>query len=173
MAGPPRCSGWWPGRLSVLSWNCHSLAQAGRLADIVKVYAELVVILLQGTQKRPVNNVAPYFEEQVGGWVFIHWWAGSSSITYKRTGVSIGYNKKRIKRSHVREIHSPPTALQGRAGGLRIKNSFIDVFVCSLYFPTGAISRVKTLAAQRAAKWADEQLSRVPVRALPRSLARR
>jgi len=164
MAGPPRCSGWWPGRLSVLSWNCHSLAQAGRLADIVKVYAELDVIMLQGTQKRPVNNEAPYF---------IHRRAGSSSITYKRTGVSIGYNKKRIKRSHVREIHSPPTALQGRAGGLRIKNSFIDVFVCSLYFPTGAISRVKTLAAQRAAKWADEQLSRVPVRALPRSLARR
>ena len=56
----------------MLCWNCHSLAQAGRLADIIKVYAELVVILLQGTQKRPVNNEAPYFEEQVGGWVFIH-----------------------------------------------------------------------------------------------------
>ena len=96
-----------------------------------------------------------------------NYWPGSSGLTNRSCGVSIGLNHQFIKKHRIRAIYSPPI-LQGRGeGAVRIKNSQMYVLLMSLYFPAGPASRHKLYVARRLAKWAESILVQLTCRCMP------
>ena len=92
-----------------------------------------------------------------------------TKTTNRSCGVSLVLGPR--LRKHVVAVFSPPRALQGRAGALRIRTATTDILAVVLYVPCKVAGDKQDLqrreAVQEILKWVNQLLRKTPARTIP------
>ena len=118
--------------MRIVSFNCCSLIHSGRTLELHDELgrSHVRILGLQGT-RLPHHGDVPVLVSSVGGYRFFSWGFGRGKFTNRACGVSISVV---TEVAHgVVAVYSPPPCIQGRAGAIRIKDSFSDVVIINLY----------------------------------------
>lgn len=123
------------------TYNVQLATCRGRWHRILQLLANTALVAFQGTQVQsiPWQGESPVRTEDIADFHVFHWHAPleSSAHSNTSTGVSIAWHKRIFRKSHLREVWSPPPELQGRAGAvLFMKKSFFHILAMSAYFPS-------------------------------------
>ena len=123
-------------------YNPLSLMQAYRCEDISRVLRAVSFIAMPGTQSKMKGGRKHFMASYDKHWA-VHWgFAAGAACSNRSAGVSIMVDH-RLPASSVVQVFDPQPIFQGRAGGLRIKASGMDIAPLCLYFPVKATSEGK------------------------------
>lgn len=147
-----------------VTYNCCSLLRTGRLETILETHNTTTVVLLQGTCL-PAAPGIPLAVRRLPGWYCLL--ADYGRKTQRHAGVAVCLNTKKLPPDLIKYISYPDTdMLQGRFLGVRLKDSRIDTFVASVYFPPQPRPTV-SLVAKKLLSFMDQLTSRLPARVGP------
>ena len=120
---------------NLASFNILSAAKSGRVEHISRETPGVHVLALQSTGllhgAEPGSIETRVFENHVG----FFFAPASGAATNKRAGVGFLLHKRRFRKQMVRQTFSPPKALAGRLGAVRIKSKMFDFFMVNAYAP--------------------------------------
>ena len=150
---------------SMVAYNPLSVRQTHRLRDIFDELGRNDVVVLCGTRK-PANDL-PVRTFAVRDHQVWSWRAANTAYSNMCAGVQIGLRRKRIGAHQVVQVHSPPAALQGRAGALRVKQGDVDFCFIAAYVPPNPDSVKAKFVCRQVWKWISELISSLPHRCMP------
>ena len=149
--------------MNALLYNCCSAVKAGRLQQILTVLDADILMLTGMRWRADHTNKFPYQTLKIGKYFGYVWGYGQGALTNKSAGVGIFFSR-RIKLQHVKEISSPESWLQGRAGAVRLKSPNMDFTAVVGYPPPDSGVRQKAQAAAETMRWIRAQVDAAPHR---------
>ncbi|CAE8641241.1 unnamed protein product [Polarella glacialis] len=165
-----------PRNIDIFSYNPYAANSEYRISEICRtLHGD--VIGLQGTQRRQfgqslfnvshdLSHLHPLQVTRHGDYTGYHWGYGNGRFTNKATGVSLLIRRKTFSPAWVTQVISPPPALQGRGGALRLKHGTLDVCFFCLYSPSEPRNTEERNAAEAFYTWLYSALARLPRRSL-------
>ena len=155
-----------PWAMNAILYNCCSAVKAARLQQILTVL-DVDILMLTGMRWRADrNSKTPYQTMRVGRYFCYIWGYGQGALTNKAAGVGI-FLSRRLREKHVKEIHSPESWLQGRAGMVRCKFPGLDIDAMVRYPPPDSGQRQKAQAAAETMKWIRLKVCAAAQRTVP------
>lgn len=124
---------------SATLFNPLSLVSPQRLVDIEQAVRFSDVIVLPGTRLRQRDG--PYWydgDKQRWRLHFGYGKPGTGAMTTRAAGITFSFDGRRIDRTMVTRIDSPPDKLAGRLAAVRLKAARTDLTLVACYFPPSA-----------------------------------
>ena len=148
----------------VVSYNCMSLKQCGRLSDIHSELHKTSVLCLQGTRRAADPQHAVEYTHVDGRNVFE---SGYGPRSNKHAGVSISLAASKHKREELTHVAWPKDpCLAGRGLAVRSRRLTSDItFICA-YVPPQASGKPHNIAV-KLYDWVAQVLNKLPARTLP------
>ena len=124
----------------IITYNPLTILSPGRSVLIEQQLAKIDVVIMPGTRVKMNTLIGtPWSTCETEKSAIIDWgYARGAPFANRACGVRIMMRKDRHKLAHIRQIWSPPPAVQGRGGALRLKSSTHDFTVLAIYFPVRA-----------------------------------
>jgi len=151
--------------LLACTYNVMSLVAPSRVHVVVQQLAHMHVIGMQGTRFKYSPQRGACETHTCDRWRLLHWGYDCGRHTNRVAGLSIAINPV-LQGATITQVYSPPSALQGRGGSVRLKMDGLDLLVVVIYVPPeqeGGTSEVVDAIVE----WANGVLSRAPARCLP------
>eukprot|EP00929_Paragymnodinium_shiwhaense_P107448 TRINITY_DN7354_c0_g1_i2.p2 TRINITY_DN7354_c0_g1~~TRINITY_DN7354_c0_g1_i2.p2 ORF type:complete len:1276 (+),score=12.13 TRINITY_DN7354_c0_g1_i2:152-3979(+) len=151
---------------SAVTYNCQSLVASGRRADVIQLLGSNDIVAVQGTRLRDTEACLQY--KQRSHLVF-EWPAGTSKQKHTNhcTGLLTAIHCRRFRAQHVRRIWTPPTALAGRVGAVRLKAGTADICVVNLYMCVEPTTEDMRETSRKTWSFVHDIVNSLPRRCLP------
>ena len=155
------------GGMKFILYNPLAAITNERAEEISQEFRHHDVLLLPGTQRKTEPDLA-CAKRRLNYHTEFSW--GYKNKTKKHqssaAGVSIYLTHRLARASIIREVLIPPANLQGRAAGLRLRASQMDILILVVYIPPRAAKTHRTLGAE-ILQWVSAQIGKVGTRTLP------
>eukprot|EP00929_Paragymnodinium_shiwhaense_P037319 TRINITY_DN19901_c0_g1_i1.p1 TRINITY_DN19901_c0_g1~~TRINITY_DN19901_c0_g1_i1.p1 ORF type:complete len:346 (+),score=36.52 TRINITY_DN19901_c0_g1_i1:115-1152(+) len=149
-------------------YNPLAATESGRIEDILQQCSSVHLLCMPGNKfrKHQLDGDPFVLRSRKKFWCFDWGYDATKQHSNRSCGVSLCIAKRAFSDKAFHTVFSPPEALAGRGGAVRIRTAKHDILVMGLYVPPETESD-KAEAADKLYEWASQVVSQMPSRCLP------
>lgn len=149
--------------MKVVLYNPLASSDPTRLAEISVEFRTADAIILVGTQRR-MRELEVEKDRTDYHWV-VHWGWRRTQHSNRSCGVSVMVHRRFAPRA-LHQVWTPPPALRGRCGAIRLRQGSVDVLLGAFYMPPrGLPGAIET--GRMVMEWAGKVAGSVGTRTMP------